>query len=84
MTRSEAADLQLLADFVRDWRNEDTEWKGKMDERMRSVEGFVTGALAERRAMARARFSQRERIALIISGIGMVGSLAVGVVNLLT
>lgn len=84
MTRGEAADLQLLADFVRDWRREDAEWKGQFDQRLRSVEGFVTGALAERRIAARARFSRREKIGLALTGIGVIASAIVGVLNLLS
>ena len=84
MTRGEMADLQLLADFVRDWRREDGEWKERFDERLRSVEGFVTGALAERRMASRARFSQREKIGLAITAVGVVISAVIGVLNLLT
>lgn len=83
MTREEAADLRLLADFVRDWRTEDAEWKQRMDERMRSVEGFVTGAMAERRVAARARFSQREKIGLALAVLTFAVGTAVQVVNLL-
>jgi hypothetical protein len=83
MTRGEAEDLRLLWDFVREWRTTDEAWKAKVDDRLRSVEGYVTGSMAERRAASRARISRRAMIGLALTAIGTLGSLAFGLWNAL-
>lgn len=84
MTSGERADLQLLADFIHEWRREDTQWKGETDKRLRAVEGFVTGALAERRASTRASMSRKQKIGVIFAGIGILSSTVLGIANFVT
>lgn len=84
MTGAERAELQLLADFVRDWRREDKEWKTETDKRLRAVEGFVTGVQAERRAATRAAMSRRQKVAAIFAALGVLGSTALGLINYFT
>lgn len=84
MTGAERADLQILVDFVRDWRREDKEWKSDTDKRLRAVEGFVTGVQAERRAATRQAMSRRQKVGALLAAIGILASSAMGVLNYIT
>lgn len=84
MTSKEVADLQLLADFVKEWRSEDREWKRDIDNRLRLVEGFVTGATAVAVAQREGGLSTRAKIGLLFSVVSGVVGAVVGVANLLT
>lgn len=84
MTRDEAADFRVLLDIVRDWREEDRTWKRDVDNRLRSVEAYVTGQLAERRALSRASLSRRQAFGVIVTAIGALGGLVLGIYNALT
>lgn len=70
MTRDERTVLDVLVDEFRDFRQGDAKWKAQVDERLRSVEKFVTSEQAvDERDQARG-VSRRAYIASIIAAAG--------------
>lgn len=84
MTRGESDKLDIFIGEFREFRVDDRDWKRETDKRLEVVEGFVTGALAERRVAARARFTRRERIGMVIAVASFVVGTIVQVYSLLT
>ena len=88
MTGPERQTLELLSAFVRDWRNEDSEWKARTDERLRKVEIYVaadeSAELTEEKIVTAAGISRRARNTLVVAAVGVGVTAVLGVVNLLT
>lgn len=84
MTRNEADKLDVFMGEFREFRIDDREWKKDTDGRLKVVEGFVTGALAERRVASRARFTRRERVGIFVAVGGFIVGTVVQVLSLVT
>lgn len=84
MTGPERADLRLVLDIVREWREEDREWKGDLDKRMRTVEGYISGQQAKDSAADKAGVNRRAKLALIVSAISVSVSTVMAVIAVAT
>lgn len=84
MTRDERGALDLLHDFVRDWRKEDTDWKKATDGRLRAVEEAIAADRHLHATDIERGISFRAKLGIAISAIGVTFSVLLGLVNLLT
>lgn len=84
MTRDETAKLDVFMAEFREFRIDDRAWKARTDNRLVAVEEFVTSekAIDEREQVL--SFRRRAYIASGVAALGVGGSIALGVVNLLT
>lgn len=83
MTRNEADKIDMLMAEFREFRIDDRNWKADIDERILSVEEFVTGKRAIARMDAARGVSRRAYLAAVIAAVGILVSIALNVVNML-
>ena len=90
MTGAERADLKLTLEFLREWRDDDKEWKDKADKRLAALEKrvVVEDAVSEHTASVAAKvvdaakeanLSRRWRVGIVL-GIG--ATLLIGLANI--
>lgn len=84
MTRDEANDLRIFLDEFREFRTDDRNWKTDIDRRILKVESFVTSKLAVAERDAARGVTRRSYFASVIAAIGIIVSIVLGVVNLIT
>lgn len=83
MTSAERDKLDVFLGEFRDFRDDDRDWKANISARVTVVEAFVTSKKAvEERETARG-VSRRSYIASAIAALGVLFSLALGLVNAL-
>lgn len=81
MTGQERQDLALVLEVIRDWREDDREWKADVAGRLRTVEGYISGQQARDMSVDKAGINRRAKIALAVSTIGVAVSASALVIS---
>lgn len=84
MTRDEATDLRMFIAEFREFRHDDRIWKLDLEQRTRRMETFIVSEEAQDERDKSRGVSRRAYVAATVSAIGIVASIILGVVNLVS
>lgn len=82
MTTAERDLIAQLSTFMRDWRQEDQEWKRGADQRLRTVESQLEAAKSIAANDEKRGISNRAKLGIGISAAAGIGSLILQVIRL--